>query len=92
MRVLITGNLGYIGSVLTSKIDRNKYYSIKTGVSVLKKINEIYPNSLIIKETRLNKLWGSNTLLEKLQEKPISYNFFAAGGITIFFLLIAMIN
>ena len=73
-------------------IDRNKYYSIKTGVSVLKKINEIYPNSLIIKETRLNKLWGSNTLLEKLQEKPISYNFFAAGGITIFFLLITMIN
>ena len=73
-------------------IDRNKYYSIKTGVSILKTINEIYPNSFIIKEKRLNKLWGNSTLLENLQEKPVSYNFFAAGGITIFLLLITMIN
>ena len=73
-------------------IDRNKYNSVKTGISVLKKINKLYPDFLIIKETRLNKLWGSDTLLKTLQEKRVSYNYFAAGGITIFLLLISMIN
>ena len=73
-------------------IDRNKFYSIKTGVSILKKINELYPDYLIIKEKRLNKLWGSDTLLKKLQEKTVSNNFFTAGVITIFLLLILLIN
>ena len=73
-------------------IDRNKYYSINVGVSVIKKINDLYPNSLIIKEKRLNKLWGSDALLKKLQEKTVPYNFFAAGTITIFLLMISMIN
>jgi len=73
-------------------IDRNKFYSIKTGVSILKKINELYPDYLIIKEKRLNKLWGSDTLLKKLKEKTVSNNFFTAGGITIFLLLILLIN
>ena len=73
-------------------IDRNKYNSVKTGISVLKKINELYPDFLIIKETRLNKLWGSDTLLKTLQEKTVSYNYFAVGGITIFLLLISIIN
>jgi uncharacterized protein YbbC (DUF1343 family) len=73
-------------------IDRNKYNSVKTGISILKKINKLYPDFLIIKETRLNKLWGSDTLLKTLQEKRVSYNYFAAGGITIFLLLISMIN
>ena len=73
-------------------IDRNKYNSVKTGISVLKKINELYPDFLIIKKTRLNKLWGSDTLLKTLQEKTVSYNYFAVGGITIFLLLISIIN
>ena len=73
-------------------IDRNKYKSVKTGISVLKKINELYPDFLIIKKTRLNKLWGSDTLLKTLQEKTVSYNYFAVGGITIFLLLISIIN
>ncbi|MEE3196414.1 MAG: DUF1343 domain-containing protein [Candidatus Neomarinimicrobiota bacterium] len=73
-------------------IDRNKFYSIKTGVSILKKINELYPDYLIIKEKRLNKLWGNDTLLKKLKEKTVSNNFFTAGGITIFLLLILLIN
>ena len=73
-------------------IDRNKYNSVKTGISILKKINELYPDFLIIKKTRLNKLWGSDTLLKTLQEKTVSYNYFAVGGITIFLLLISIIN
>ena len=72
-------------------IDRNKFYSIKTGVSILKKINELYPDYLIIKEKRLNELWGNDTLLKKLKEKTVSNNFFTAGGITIFLLLILLI-
>ena len=50
-------------------IDRNKFNSVKSGVNILKTINEMYPDSLIIKEKRLNKLWGSDTLLKELKEK-----------------------
>ena len=74
-------------------IDRNKFNSVKSGVNILKTINEMYPDSLIIKEKRLNKLWGSDTLLKELKEKTVSNNFFATEAITILLLLfILLIN
>ena len=73
-------------------IDRNQFYSIKTGVSVLKKINELYPDSLIIKEKRLNRLWGSDTLLKTLRDNKVSNKFFSTELITIFLLMILFIN
>ena len=73
-------------------VDRNKFNSVKSGVNILKTINEMYPDSLIIKEKRLNKLWGSNTLLKELKEKKVSKNFFAAEAITILLLFILLIN
>ena len=73
-------------------IDRNKFNSVKSGVNILKTINEMYPDSLIIKEKRLNKLWGSDTLLKELKEKKVSKNFFAAEAITILLLFILLIN
>ena len=73
-------------------IDRNKFNSVKTGVNILKTINEMYPDSLIIKEKRLNKLWGSDTLLKELKEKKVSNNFFATEAITILLLFILLIN
>ena len=71
-------------------IDRNKFNSVKSGVNILKTINEMYPDSLIIKEKRLNKLWGSDTLLKELKEKKVSNNFFATEAITI--LLLSLIH
>ena len=73
-------------------IDRNKFNSVKSGVNILKTINEMYPDSLIIKEKRLNKLWGSDTLLKELKEKKVSKNFFATEAITILLLFILLIN
>ena len=73
-------------------VDRNKFNSVKSGVNILKTINEMYPDSLIIKEKRLNKLWGSDTLLKELKEKKVSKNFFAAEAITILLLFILLIN
>ena len=73
-------------------IDRNKFNSVKSGVNILKTINEMYPDSLIIKEKRLNKLWGSDILLKELQEKTVSNNFFATEAITILLLFILLIN
>ena len=73
-------------------VDRNKFNSVKSGVNILKTINEMYPDSLIIKEKRLNKLWGSDTLLKELKEKKVSKNFFAAEAIIILLLFILLIN
>ena len=73
-------------------VDRNKFNSVKSGVNILKTINEMYPDSLIIKEKRLNKLWGSDTLLKELKEKKVSNNFFATEAITILLLFILLIN
>ena len=73
-------------------VDRNKFNSVKSGVNILKTINEMYPDSLIIKEKRLNKLWGSDTLLKELKEKKLSNNFFATEAITILLLFILLIN
>ena len=73
-------------------VNRNKFNSVKSGVNILKTINEMYPDSLIIKEKRLNKLWGSDTLLKELKEKKVSKNFFAAEAITILLLFILLIN
>jgi len=73
-------------------IDRNKFNSVISGVNILKTINEMYPDSLIIKEKRLNKLWGSDTLLKELKEKKVSNNFFATEAITILLLFILLIN
>ena len=73
-------------------IDRNIFKSVKSGVNILKTINEMYPDSLIIKEKRLNKLWGSDTLLKELKEKTVSNNFFATEAITILLLFILLIN
>ena len=73
-------------------VNRNKFNSVKSGVNILKTINEMYPDSLIIKEKRLNKLWGSDTLLKELKEKKVSNNFFATEAITILLLFILLIN
>ena len=46
--------------------DRNKYKSIDVGVITLYTIYNMYPKKLEIKESGLNRLWGSNSLYEKL--------------------------
>ena len=68
-------------------INRNEYQSIAVGVSVLKKLQELYPENIIFKENRLNRLWGSDTLLNELQNKRKQINFYAAGGLTILLLM-----
>ena len=72
-------------------IARNDYESLNVGVSVIKKLQELYPENIVFKENRLNRLWGSDTLVKELQKKRIPMNFYAAGGITIF-LLITLLN
>ena len=46
--------------------DRNIYKSIDTGVLTLFSIFNMYPDKIKIRENGLNRLWGSNTLYEKL--------------------------
>ena len=46
--------------------DRNVYKSIDTGVLTLFSIYNMYPDKIKIRESGLNRLWGSNTLYEKL--------------------------
>ena len=46
--------------------DRNKYKSIDVGVITLYSIYNMYPKKLKIKESVLNRLWGSSSLYEKL--------------------------
>ena len=46
--------------------DRDKYKSIDVGVLTLFTIYNMYPNKIKIRESGLNRLWGSNTLYEKL--------------------------
>jgi uncharacterized protein YbbC (DUF1343 family) len=73
-------------------ITRNKYQSLNVGVSVLKKLQELYPENIVFKENRLNRLWGSDTLLKELQKKQKQIYFYAAGGLTIFLLITLLIN
>ena len=73
-------------------IARNEYQSLNVGVSVIKKLKELYPENIVFKENRLNRLWGSDTLVKELQKKRIPINFYAAGGLTIFLLLTLLIN
>ena len=73
-------------------ITRNKYQSINVGVSVLKKLQELYPENIVFKENRLNRLWGSDTLLKELQKKQKQINFYAAGGLTILLLMTLLIK
>jgi uncharacterized protein YbbC (DUF1343 family) len=73
-------------------ITRNKYQSLNVGVSVLKKLQELYPENIVFKENRLNRLWGSDTLLKELQKKQKQIYFYAAGGISIFLLITLLIN
>ena len=73
-------------------INRNEYQSIAVGVSVLKKLQELYPENIVFKENRLNRLWGSDTLLKELQKKQRNIKFYAAGGLTIFLLITLLIN
>ena len=73
-------------------IARNEYQSLNVGVSVIKKLKEFYPENIVFKENRLNRLWGSDTLVKELQKKRIPINFYAAGGLTIFLLLTLLIN
>ena len=68
-------------------ITRNEYQSLNVGVSILKKLQELYPENIIFKENRLNRLWGSDTLLNELQKKRKQINFYAAGGLTILLLM-----
>ena len=46
--------------------DRDKYKSIDAGVLTLYTIYNMYPEKIKIRESGLNRLWGSNTLYEKL--------------------------
>ena len=73
-------------------ITRNKYQSLNVGVSVLKKLQELYPENIVFKENRLNRLWGSDTLLKELQKKQKQINFYAAGSFTIFLLMTLLIK
>ena len=73
-------------------INRNEYQSIAVGVSVLKKLQELYPENIVFKENRLNRLWGNDTLLKELQKKQRNIKFYAAGGLTIFLLITLLIN
>ena len=73
-------------------ITRNKYQSLNVGVSVLKKLQELYPENIVFKENRLNRLWGSDTLLKELQKKQKQINFYAASGLTILLLMTLLIK
>ena len=73
-------------------ITRNKYQSLNVGVSVLKKLQELYPENIVFKENRLNRLWGSDTLLKELQKKKKQINFYAASGLTILLLMTLLIK
>ena len=73
-------------------ITRNKYRSLNVGVSVLKKLQELYPENIVFKENRLNRLWGSDTLLKELQKKQKQINFYAASGLTILLLMTLLIK
>ena len=73
-------------------ITRNEYQSLNVGVTVLKKLQELYPENLVFKEKRLNRLWGSDTLLKELQKKQKQIYFYAAGGLTVFLLITLLIN
>ena len=46
--------------------DRNQYKSIDVGVLTLFSIYNMYPNKIKIKESGLNRLWGSDHLYKKL--------------------------
>ena len=73
-------------------ITRNEYQSLNVGVSILKKLQELYPENIIFKENRLNRLWGSDTLLNELQKKRKQINLYATGGLTILLLLTLLIK
>ena len=73
-------------------ITRNKYQSLNVGVSVLKKLQELYPENIVFKENRLNRLWGSDTLLKELKKTKKQINFYAAGGFTILLLMTLLIK
>ena len=73
-------------------ITRNEYQSLNVGVSILKKLQELYPENITFKENRLNRLWGSDTLLNELQKKRKQINFYATGGLTILLLLTLLIK
>ena len=73
-------------------ITRNEYQSLNVGVSVLKKLQEMYPENIVFKENRMNRLWGSDTLLNELQKKRKQINFYAAGGLTILLLMTLLIK
>ena len=79
-------------TALRSVITRNEYQSLNVGVTVLKKLQELYPENLVFKEKRLNRLWGSDTLLKELQKKQKQTYFYAAGGLTVFLLITLLIN
>ena len=59
---------------------------------ILKKLEELYPENIIFKENRLNRLWGSDTLLNELQKERKQINFYATGGFTILLLLTLLIK
>ena len=46
--------------------NREQYKSVDTGVLTLFTIFNMYPDKIKIRENGLNRLWGSNTLYEKL--------------------------
>ena len=61
-------------------------------MSVLKKLQEMYPENIVFKENRMNRLWGSDTLLNELQKKRKQINFYAAGGLTILLFMTLLIK
>ena len=48
--------------------NRDTYDSILTGVTILWAINKLYPNKFIINKESMGRLWGSNQLVNQLNE------------------------
>ena len=48
--------------------DRSSYKSVLTGITTLWAINKLYPDSLEIKESSINRIWGSDRLFRQLQQ------------------------
>jgi uncharacterized protein YbbC (DUF1343 family) len=48
-------------------LDRNSFNSVNTGVMTLHTLYSMYPEKITFKEKHLNRLWGSDQLLNELK-------------------------
>ena len=56
--------------------NRDKFLSVFTGMSIIKKINEKYPTQLKIKTSGMNRLWGNAEFSTQMQSNDL-YQFYA---------------